>query len=249
MIVTIDGPAGAGKSTVARLLAERLQFNFLDTGAMYRAVTWAALEGGLDLTDGERLSEMATRIELRIDAGRVSVDGVDVSEAIRTPEITSKIKFIADPPAVRSVLVDLQRRFVGDRNFVTEGRDQGTVAFPHAECKVFLTATSETRARRRWNQLPAENRPQLSAILQQQEERDQRARSGASCCRRRCTTIPNGWSFSGTGGRSTGGMGWGKAVGLERSRIGLGGPIRGTGELRKLQKASSSPGRTKAIGT
>ena len=176
MIVTIDGPAGAGKSTVARLLAERLQFNFLDTGAMYRAVTWAALESGLDLTDGERLSEMAARIELRMDAGRVSVDGVDVSEAIRTPEITSKIKFIADPPSVRSVLVDLQRRFVGDRNFVTEGRDQGTVAFPHAECKVFLTATSETRARRRWNQLPAENRPQLSAILQQQEERDQRDR-------------------------------------------------------------------------
>ena len=95
MIVTIDGPAGAGKSTVARLLAERLQFNFLDTGAMYRAVTWAALEGGLDLTDGERLSEMATRIELRMDAGRVLVDGVDVSEAIRTPEITSKIKFIS----------------------------------------------------------------------------------------------------------------------------------------------------------
>jgi cytidylate kinase len=174
MIVTIDGPAGAGKSTVARRLAEKLGFEFLDTGAMYRAVTWAAVHHGLDLKDDTGLSQLASRIDLRMELGQVTVDGIDVSEAIRTPEITCQVKFVADPPAVRSVLVELQRRLVGDRNFVTEGRDQGTVAFPDAQCKVFLTATPETRALRRWEQLAEDQRPSVEEILQQQNLRDER---------------------------------------------------------------------------
>lgn len=174
MIVTIDGPAGAGKSTVARRLAEKLGFEFLDTGAMYRAVTWAAVHHGLDLNDDNGLAQLASRIDLRMESGQVTVDGVDVSDAIRTPEITCQVKFVADPPVVRSVLVELQRRLVGGRDFVTEGRDQGTVAFPDAQCKVFLTATPQTRALRRWEQLGEDQRPSVEEILQQQNLRDER---------------------------------------------------------------------------
>ena len=174
MIVTIDGPAGAGKSTVARRLAEKLGFEFLDTGAMYRAVTWAAVHRGLDLQDDAGLAVLAAGIDLRMESGHVLVDGADVSNAIRTPDITAQVKFVADPPVVREVLVELQRRLVGEQDFVTEGRDQGTVAFPDAECKVFLTATPETRAQRRWEQLAEKQRPSVEEILQQQNLRDDR---------------------------------------------------------------------------
>lgn len=174
MIVTIDGPAGAGKSTVARRLAEKLGFEFLDTGAMYRAVTWAAIHRGLDLNDETGLAQLAMGIDMRMESAKVHVDENDVSDAIRTPEITAQVKFVADPPVVREVLVGLQRRLVGERDFVTEGRDQGTVAFPNAECKVFLTATAETRAQRRWEQLPEGQRPSVEEVLQQQNLRDHR---------------------------------------------------------------------------
>lgn len=174
MIVTIDGPAGAGKSTVARRLADKLGFEFLDTGAMYRAVTWAAVHRGLDLQDDAGLAVLAAGIDLRMESGHVLVDGADVSSAIRTPDITAQVKFVADPPVVREVLVELQRRLVGEQDFVTEGRDQGTVAFPDAECKVFLTATPETRAQRRWEQLAENQRPSVEEILQQQNLRDHR---------------------------------------------------------------------------
>ena len=174
MIVTIDGPAGAGKSTVARRLAEKLGFEFLDTGAMYRAVTWAAVHRGLDLQNDAGLAVLAAGIDLRMESGHVLVDGADVSSAIRTPDITAQVKYVADPPVVREVLVELQRRLVGEQDFVTEGRDQGTVAFPDAECKVFLTATPETRAQRRWEQLAEKQRPSVEEILQQQNLRDDR---------------------------------------------------------------------------
>ena len=174
MIVTIDGPAGAGKSTVARRLAEKLGFEFLDTGAMYRAVTWAAVHRGLDLQNDAGLAVLAAEIDLRMESGHVLVDGADVSSAIRTPDITAQVKYVADPPVVREVLVELQRRLVGEQDFVTEGRDQGTVAFPDAECKVFLTATPETRAQRRWEQLAEKQRPSVEEILQQQNLRDDR---------------------------------------------------------------------------
>ncbi len=153
MIVAIDGPAGAGKSTVTRKLAERLGFMFLDTGAMYRAVTLVALENEVPLDDDRQLANIAQKIELRFDGDTVYIDGQDKSREIRSPEVTRKIKSVADAVEVREHLVALQRRIAAAGDFVCEGRDQGTVAFPQAECKIFLTASQRFRAIRRALQL------------------------------------------------------------------------------------------------
>jgi CMP/dCMP kinase len=174
MIVTIDGPAGAGKSTVTRLLAEQLGFQFLDTGAMYRAVTWAAIDRGVDLRDEGALLELAQNLEISFDGELVVVDGRNVTRDIRTQEITRNIVFAADNVGVRNHLVSLQRQIAETGNFVCEGRDQGTVAFPDAGCKIYLTASSHDRALRRIAQME-----QLGAavnydsIVQEQERRDQ----------------------------------------------------------------------------
>lgn len=174
MIVTIDGPAGAGKSTVTRLLAEQLGFQFLDTGAMYRAVTWAAIDRGVDLRDEEAIFELARSLEIEFDGEAVFVDGRNVTRVIRTQEITRNIVFAADNVRVREHLVSLQRQIAETGNFVCEGRDQGTVAFPDAGCKIYLTASSHHRALRRIAQME-----QLGAsvnydsIVQEQERRDQ----------------------------------------------------------------------------
>lgn len=175
MIVTIDGPAGAGKSSAARALAAQLGFQFLDTGAMYRAVTWHCLERGVDLHDREAVADAARRIDLRLDGDRVFVDGHEVTREIRSTAVTHETRFIAGNPQVREHLVTLQRRLAAGRNIVTEGRDQGTVAFPDAECKFFLTAAPETRAQRRQREL-AERGEQVSLeeILSQQNSRDAR---------------------------------------------------------------------------
>jgi len=153
MIIAIDGPAGAGKSTVTRQLAERLGFMFLDTGAMYRAVTFVALENEIPLDDNEQLAKIAKTIELRFDGDTVFIDGQDKTKEIRTQEVTRKIKSVADAVEVREHLVALQRRIAATGDFVSEGRDQGTVAFPNAECKIFLTASTRFRAIRRALQL------------------------------------------------------------------------------------------------
>jgi CMP/dCMP kinase len=178
MIVTIDGPAGAGKSSAARELARRLGFRFLDTGAMYRAVTWAAKERGLDLADADALAQLVreTRVELADD--RVLVDGRDVTKEIRTFEITAAIQYAADNPAVRAQLVEWQRAAASSDNVVTEGRDQGTVVFPQAECKIFLIADEEERARRRYSDLAARGENvSFEQVLTTQRERDDRDRS------------------------------------------------------------------------
>jgi cytidylate kinase len=178
MIVTIDGPAGAGKSTAARALARRLGFRFLNTGAMYRAVAWAAVARGLAWEDSGGLVELARRLEIRLEGDRVLVDGLEVTEAIRTPEITAVTYYPANNPAVREHLVKLQRVAAQTGDVVAEGRDQGTVVFPHAECKVFLTAGPTERARRRLEDLRARGQElSLETILEQQNERD---RSDAS---------------------------------------------------------------------
>jgi CMP/dCMP kinase len=175
MIVTIDGPAGAGKSSIARGLAERLGFRFLDTGAMYRAVALAALRRGLGPGDEAQIAELAQRLAIDFDGWRTLLDGEDVSDQIRTSEVAAAVYLAADNVAVRQRLVELQRQIAAQGNTVTEGRDQGTVAFPHAECKIFLTATAEERARRRHAELVARGeRVTYDEILAQQADRDLR---------------------------------------------------------------------------
>jgi cytidylate kinase len=148
-VVAIDGPAGSGKSTVSRALAARLGVERLDTGAMYRAVAWAALRAGLDPAAGEPVADLAR--SLAIDVGeRVTADGEDVTEAIRSPEVSRAVSAVAATAEVRTELVDRQRRWVAERGGgVVEGRDIGSVVLPHADLKVYLTASPEERARRR----------------------------------------------------------------------------------------------------
>lgn len=158
-IVAIDGPAGAGKSTVARRVAKALGYAFLDTGAMYRAATWNAVHRAVDLDDAAALAEATRAMALRMDESqgrqRVWVDGVDVSDAIRTPEITALIRNLDRTQAVRDRLVALQREFGARQPTVAEGRDIGTVVFPGARCKVYMDATAEARTRRRMAELEA----------------------------------------------------------------------------------------------
>ena len=175
MIITIDGPAGAGKSSVARALARRLGFRFLDTGAMYRAVTLGALRRGLDWDRPEQLARLARQLKIELIEDRVLLDGEDVTEAIRSSEVTSVSRFAADNPRVREHLVRLQRWIAGDGNVVTEGRDQGTVAFADAQCKIFLTAGPRRRATRRLRDLEAQGESTtLEQVLAEQEARDRR---------------------------------------------------------------------------
>jgi len=175
MIVTIDGPAGAGKSSAARGLARRLGFRFLDTGAMYRAVTLAARERGIELTDSEQLARLVSQIQVALADDRVLIDGRDVTDAIRKFEIAAATHYAADNPAVRAQLVVWQRAAADQHHVVTEGRDQGTVVFPHADCKIFLTADEMERARRRHLDLirRGENIP-FEEVLENQRLRDQR---------------------------------------------------------------------------
>ncbi|RIK76042.1 MAG: (d)CMP kinase [Planctomycetota bacterium] len=174
MIVTIDGPAGAGKSLVARMLAERLGFRFLDTGAMYRAAALAALRRNVDWNDESAVAAVVAAAKIESLPDRVLLDGEDVTQAIRTVEITKLTRHTANNPQVRRHLVALQRHVVAAGNYVTEGRDQGTVAFPNAECKIFLVASPEERARRRHRDLVARGETiALEEVLAQQTERDQ----------------------------------------------------------------------------
>ena len=173
VIVTIDGPAGAGKSSIAHQVAYKLRFDFLDTGAMYRAVTLGAMRGGIDLHDADALTAYVQGVELAWDDDRIYLDGTDVSDDIRTPEVTKAIHFLADLPAVRECLSQHQRSVAEGRDIVTEGRDQGTDVFPYAECKVFLTASAEERARRRQAQLAMVGRHcTFEEILETQNQRD-----------------------------------------------------------------------------
>ena len=173
MIITIDGPAGAGKSTVARGLAERLGFQYLDTGAMYRAVALAGLRRKLDWSRPEELARLAPTLRIELVGSRVFLDGEDVSAAIRTQETTAVTRYAADNPEIRRYLVELQRELGTRGDFVTEGRDQGTVAFPKARFKFFLTASPEERARRRLLDLKSQGEPTtLEEVLAAQTARD-----------------------------------------------------------------------------
>ena len=149
-VIAIDGPAGAGKSTVGRAVADRLGVGYLDTGAMYRAVTFAVLRRGVDPHDEEAVLGVAQTVEMTVGEERVMVDGVDATREIRGREVTSAVSSVAANPAVRSLLVDAQRSWVVSRGGgVVEGRDIGTVVFPGADLKLFVTASPRVRAERR----------------------------------------------------------------------------------------------------
>jgi cytidylate kinase len=173
MIVAIDGPAGAGKSTVARALAARLGFRYLDTGAMYRALTWLALRQELPLDRGAELAALASEHPVELDeAGRVRIAGVDVTSSIRDPRIDRVVPVVARHPEVREVMRERQRALGSTGDSVIEGRDIGAVVAPGAEVKVYLRADPEERARRRVAERPGIGADALVTDLKTRDERD-----------------------------------------------------------------------------
>jgi len=172
MIVAIDGPAGAGKSTVARTLAARLDVRYLDTGAMYRALTWLALDEGVDLADGATLGTLAEEDPVSFDGDRVLIRGEDVTDAIRQAEIDRVVSTVARHPEVRAIMRERQRELAGQGDVVIEGRDIGTVVCPNAEVKVYLVANAAERARRRRAERPEIGAEALATDLRLRDERD-----------------------------------------------------------------------------
>jgi len=178
MVIAIDGPAGAGKSSVARAVARALGFTYLDSGAMYRCVALAALERGADLGDGAALGRLADGLEIGSREDRVELDGREVGAAIREPRVTEAASQVSVHPPVRAAMVARQRSMIAAGRYVAEGRDIGTVVSPEAPLKVFLTASPEERARRRAAQSGEEEVAVLAAQLQR-DERDEGREHGA----------------------------------------------------------------------
>lgn len=177
IVIAIDGPAGAGKSTIARRLAARLGFTYIDSGAMYRAVGWWALRQKLDPSDMHRMEQLALAagITLEGDGARVLLDGEDITEAIRGPEVSKAASLVATIPGVRRALMEKQRAFGAQNNVVMEGRDIGSVVFPNADLKIFLDADVQERARRRAMEVNGDR----DVISRQIRERDERDRTRA----------------------------------------------------------------------
>jgi cytidylate kinase len=173
MIVAIDGPAGAGKSTVARALAERLGFRYLDTGAMYRALTWLAMQRRLDLGDAQGLAQLAQEQPVVFsDDDRVWIAATDVTSSIRSDRVDRMVPVVARHPAVRDVMRDRQRELGRDGNVVIEGRDIGTVVAPDAAVKVYLVADRDVRARRRMAERPGIGADALATDLRKRDAKD-----------------------------------------------------------------------------
>jgi cytidylate kinase len=179
VIVAIDGPAGAGKSTIARRIADRLGFVYINTGAMYRAIALWALRNETDLTDMHRLQKLAeaAQIDFGVGDGRIRLNGEDVTDAIFTPEVSAAASKISAVPGVRRALIPLQRGIAANASVVMEGRDIGSVIFPEAQVKIFLDASAEERARRRAAELEAQGgRVAVAAVAAEMRDRDTRDR-------------------------------------------------------------------------
>lgn len=175
MIVTIDGPAGTGKSTVAKRLAAVLGFEYLDTGAMYRMIAAQAVSAKIDLNDPQAIFQIARDARIDFQQGAALLNGIDVTGQLRDSEVTVAASLVAQNPQVREVLVERQRELAQGRNIVCEGRDQGTVVFPAARCKFFLTASAEIRAQRRFSELQSQGKEvAFEQLLAEQNERDLR---------------------------------------------------------------------------
>jgi len=150
MIIAIDGPAGSGKSTTARGVAELLTIMYLDTGAMYRALTWALIDAGVEPTDNEKVYDYLKKLDINFDSSNhILVNSKDISHAIRTRKVSSQVSAVSTIPKVRAIMVEIQRKIVGNNDCVLEGRDIGTVVFPEADFKFFLVADATIRAKRR----------------------------------------------------------------------------------------------------
>lgn len=179
MVIAIDGPAGSGKSTIARMLAKRLGFKYLDTGAMYRAFTWKVLQSGIDLHDENSMCKLMgkTVIELKTRENdvQVFVDGINVTREIRTPFIANNVHYISEKAGIRQQMVTLQKNFAIGENIVAEGRDMCTVVFPQAKYKFFLDAKIEARAKRRHAESHStQNNSAYTAVVKDMEARDLR---------------------------------------------------------------------------
>lgn len=178
LVITIDGPAGSGKSSAAKMLAEKIGAAFLDTGATYRAATLAAMMNRADMKDIKALERIIEQTDFKLDSAggkmTVKINGIDCTEQIRDPKVTGAVVFIASVPSLRSKLVQMQRDFAGKhKKIVTEGRDQGTVVFPDADYKFFLTADTKERAKRRAQELTAKgHKINLGQLQQEIESRD-----------------------------------------------------------------------------
>jgi len=173
VIVAIDGPAGAGKSTVARALAERLGFRYLDTGAMYRALTWLAMQRGVDLSDEDTLAQLARAEPVTFaDESRVFIAGMDITSSIREQRVDRMVPVVARHPQVREIMRERQRELGRDGNVVIEGRDIGTVVAPNAEVKVYLRADQEVRARRRTADRPGIGADALATDIRVRDYQD-----------------------------------------------------------------------------